>query len=131
MLLTAVMLSTASAFTQAPLPAALPPPYTPQELDRIVVRVALYPDPLLAQVLAAATYAFQIPDAARWADAHSYLSDSGLSQAMAEDQFPRYAGSRPIEAHQLNTPTAHGATGAPGASESLNGFVHAADPLRA
>lgn len=30
----------------------------------------MYPDPLLAQVLAAATYPADIPDAARWANGH-------------------------------------------------------------
>ncbi len=59
--LSAVVLSTASAFAQAPLPAAaLPPSSTPQELETIVARVALSPDPLPAQGLAAATYATQI-----------------------------------------------------------------------
>ena len=43
-------------FEQA-LPAAQPPvTYTAAELDRIVSPIALYPDPLLAQVLAAATF---------------------------------------------------------------------------
>ena len=71
----------AGALAQAPLPnppqppvaqgAALPGPapaaYPAAELDRIVSPIALYPDPLLAQVLAAATFYDQIPDAAGWA----------------------------------------------------------------
>jgi Protein of unknown function (DUF3300) len=32
-------------------------------LDELVARVALYPDPLLAQVLTASTFSDQIPDA--------------------------------------------------------------------
>src|SRR5665213_2231202 len=47
--------------------AQAPPSYPPPELDRLVQRVALYPDPLLAQVLSASTFANEIPDAARWA----------------------------------------------------------------
>ncbi|MFZ1158551.1 MAG: DUF3300 domain-containing protein, partial [Candidatus Sulfotelmatobacter sp.] len=52
---------------QAPPPdqasdQAPPPSYSPDQLDKLVSRVALYPDPLLAQVLAAATYSDQIPD---------------------------------------------------------------------
>src|SRR5476649_533438 len=52
-----------TAFAQAPLPAPpplpqtpasaslpLPPSYPPAELDRVVSPIALYPDPLLAQV---------------------------------------------------------------------------------
>ena len=42
------------------------PSFTPEQLDKLVARIALYPDSLLAQVLAAATYSDQIPDAARW-----------------------------------------------------------------
>jgi hypothetical protein len=64
------------------------PVYPPAELDRITSPIALYPDPLLAQVLAAATYSDQIPDAARWADAHHYLSGPALASAMAADRIP-------------------------------------------
>ena len=35
----------------------------PVELDRSVARIALYPDPLVAQILSAATYSDQIPEA--------------------------------------------------------------------
>jgi hypothetical protein len=55
------------------------------EHDRIVSPIALYPDPLLAQVLAAATYADAIPDAARWSDNHHYLTDGRLTAAIAAD----------------------------------------------
>ncbi len=44
-----------------------PPSYKPAELDKLVSRIALYPDPLLAHILAATTYRDQIPDAAKWA----------------------------------------------------------------
>ncbi len=78
-----------SAYAQAPLPSAAPPPsYAPQELDRIVSPIALYPDPLLAQVLAAATYSSEIPDGASWSDSHHYLVDGRLTQAIAEDRLP-------------------------------------------
>jgi Protein of unknown function (DUF3300) len=53
--------------------------------------VAPYPDPLLAQVLAAATYASQIPEAARWADAHSYLSDVASLASVTEHDGILYA----------------------------------------
>jgi hypothetical protein len=49
-----------------------PPSFAPDQLDQLVSRIALYPDPLLAQILAAATFPDQIPDAARWADQHHY-----------------------------------------------------------
>lgn len=69
---------------QGPPPPMLPP----GELDRLVSRIALYPDPLLAQALAAATYTDQIPAAAAWADQHSYLRGDQLARAISEDRLP-------------------------------------------
>src|SRR5580704_18228024 len=43
-----------------------PPTFPPQQLDGIVSRIALYPDPLLAQILTASTFGNDIPDAALW-----------------------------------------------------------------
>jgi hypothetical protein len=72
-----------------PVEAQAPPPsYPPGELDNLVARIALYPDPLLAQVLAAATYPDQIPDAAKWADEHHYLRGDDLARAITEDHLP-------------------------------------------
>jgi len=72
-----------------PANAGAPPPsFPPEELDRIVSPVALYPDPLLAQALAATTYSADIPDAARWADEHHYLTGQALTAAMTADQLP-------------------------------------------
>lgn len=74
----------------APLPAGAPLPaaYPPVELERIVSPIALYPDALLAQVLTAATFWTEIPDAAGWADEHHYLTGPALTSAMAADQVP-------------------------------------------
>ena len=93
---------TSAAFAQAPLPppppddqgAPLPAPpqasqsFTPQELDRIVSPIALYPDPLLGQLLTAATYSPEIPDAAHWADEHHYVPPAQLPAAISADQLP-------------------------------------------
>src|ERR1700680_1461882 len=65
-----------------------PPTYSPEQLDKMVSRIALYPDPLLAQVLAAATFPDQIPDAARWADQHHYLTGDALAAAISGDRLP-------------------------------------------
>jgi hypothetical protein len=66
-----------------------PPPYMPpQQVDSLVQRVALYPDPLLAQVMTAATFWDQIPQAAGWANQHSYLHGQQLAQAIQDDQLP-------------------------------------------
>jgi hypothetical protein len=69
-----------TAFAQGPFP--------PRQLDGLVSRIALYPDPLLAQVLTASTFPDQIPDAARWADQHAYIHGDDLSRAIAEDNLP-------------------------------------------
>lgn len=64
------------------------PMLPPGELDGLVSRIALYPDPLLAQVLSAATYSDQIPDAAKWADEHHYLTGDALAAAISGDHLP-------------------------------------------
>jgi hypothetical protein len=87
---TAVLILTgiaaASAIAQAPPPP--PPSFAPQQLDQLVARVALYPDALLAQILAASTYPADIPAAAQWADQHHYLAGQDLANAISADQLP-------------------------------------------
>lgn len=58
-----------------------------RELDDLVAPVALYPDALLAQVLVAATYPFQIAKADQLIDASSELSDEELSDALAAQEW--------------------------------------------
>src|SRR5262245_22433996 len=82
------VLTAAPARAQAPQPGGNPPSYSPADLDRIVSPIALYPDPLLAQVLAASTYPDDIAEAASWADGHSYLTGDSLSAAIAADEPP-------------------------------------------
>jgi hypothetical protein len=67
---------------------AQPVPLTPPQLDQLVTRIALYPDPLLARVLTASTYSDQIFEAATWADQHSYLKGDDLAQAIKDDHLP-------------------------------------------
>jgi Protein of unknown function (DUF3300) len=68
---------------QGPPPAML----APQQLDQLVARIALYPDPLLAQVLTASTFWDQIQPAADWANRHSYLHGDALANAIQEDNL--------------------------------------------
>jgi hypothetical protein len=65
-----------------------PPPVAPQQLDQLVQQIALYPDPLLAQVLTASTFWDQIPDATTWAQQHSGLTGDALAQAIQTDNLP-------------------------------------------
>lgn len=72
----------------APAAAQDAPYYSPDQLDHLVSRVALYPDPLLAQVLAAATFPDEIQDAARWADQNRYMHGDELAARIQYDQLP-------------------------------------------
>jgi hypothetical protein len=65
-----------------------PPVYSPDQLNNLVSGIALYPDPLLAQVLAAATFPDQIADAASFANANRNLSGSDLANAIMTANLP-------------------------------------------
>jgi hypothetical protein len=64
------------------------PYFAPPQLDRMVSRIALYPDPLLAQTLAAATFPDQISDASYWADEHRGMGGNELADSIQGDQLP-------------------------------------------
>lgn len=77
------------AQAQAPPDQAQAPPYTtqtPDQLQRLVAPIALYPDSLVAQVLAASTFPEQVVEADRWVQAHPDLKGNDLGQAV--DQQP-------------------------------------------
>ena len=54
-------------------------PETPAQLQQLVAPIALYPDELVAQILAASTYPTQIVDADRWLGTHSDLQGEQLA----------------------------------------------------
>lgn len=65
----AVSLALALTLLAAPLPAQeyeAYQPFSPDQLDNLLAPIALYPDPLLAQVLLAATFPDQIDEASRF-----------------------------------------------------------------
>ncbi len=62
---------------QSPTP---PAQQSPQELQQLVAPIALYPDALVAQILAASTYPTQIVEADRWLQSHSDLKGEKLAQ---------------------------------------------------
>lgn len=51
---------------------------SPQQLDDLVAPIALYPDPLVAEILAASTYPMEIAEAQQWARDHSKWKPSKL-----------------------------------------------------
>jgi hypothetical protein len=52
-----------------------PPLFTDQELDNLLAPIALYPDPLLAQMLPASTYTEEIADAYDWLGSSGAISE--------------------------------------------------------
>jgi Protein of unknown function (DUF3300) len=63
--------------SQTPVQAAQ---QTPEQLQELVAPIALYPDSLVAQILAAATYPDQVVEADRWLQQHSDLEGEQLGQ---------------------------------------------------
>ncbi|MGA7918072.1 MAG: DUF3300 domain-containing protein [Candidatus Acidiferrales bacterium] len=71
----------------APPPAPPGPLLTEKQLENLVARIALYPDPLLAQILTASTYWNELSEAAAWANEHSYLKGDALADAIRADNL--------------------------------------------
>jgi hypothetical protein len=80
-----VALSTAGVHAQTPAPY---PYFSPDDADKLVADLALYPDSLLSQMMAAATFPDEIPGAAQWGDQHHYLTGDALARAIREDHLP-------------------------------------------
>jgi hypothetical protein len=69
-------------------PAAVPS-LTQQQLDQLVAPVALYDDPLLADILTAATYPLEVVEAERWVidPANAALKGDALTAALADQDW--------------------------------------------
>jgi hypothetical protein len=77
------------ATEQAPPANGQAPTYaqqTPEQLQQLVAPIALYPDSLVAQVLAAATFPDQVVEADRWVQGNPNLKGDDLAKAV--DQQP-------------------------------------------
>ena len=92
----ALLFAAFAAFAQIPPPPAgfppAPPPanllaFSQQELDQMLAPIALYPDPLLSQILMAATYPLEIVEAARWIAAYPGLRGDDAVRAVAAQQW--------------------------------------------
>src|SRR5215467_13170210 len=60
---------------------------TPGQLDSLVAPIALYPDPMLSQMLVASTYPLEIVEAGRWLNQHSNLKGKDLADAAAKQPW--------------------------------------------
>lgn len=82
------------AHVQADEPAtSLPeddqPAFSQQELDQMLAPIALYPDPLLSQILMASTYPLEVVEAARWSRASpGLMGDNAVRAAQQQDWDP-------------------------------------------
>ncbi len=76
--------SGASQSTNSPTAA---PQLSAQELQQLVAPIALYPDALVAQILAAATYPTQVVEADRWMQRHSNLKGEELAKEVDKQDW--------------------------------------------
>ena len=79
------LLAQAQQTTSAAQPATAKIPS--DQLDSLVAPVALYPDPLLAQTLAASTYPLEIIQLQQWLEKNKNLKDQALADAVAKQPW--------------------------------------------
>jgi len=83
----ALALALAPGFTQVSALAQNQPAFTQQQLDQMLAPIALYPDPLLSQMLMASTYPLEVVEAARWSKAHPGLKGDDAVRAVAQQSW--------------------------------------------
>ena len=59
----------------------------PDQLDSLVAPIALYPDSLLAQTLAASTYPIEVVQLQQWMDKNKNLQGQALADAAAKQPW--------------------------------------------
>jgi hypothetical protein len=72
-----------AAGSTEPTAAKIPP----DQMDSLVAPIALYPDPMLAQVLAASTYPLEIIQLQQWLAKNPKLKDKALADAVAKQPW--------------------------------------------
>ena len=79
----------ARVFAQAPPPPQPPPQQllSPDQLENLVAPIALYPDPLLSQVLAASTYPLEIVEVDQWMRQNGNLHGTQLMDAARQQNW--------------------------------------------
>jgi len=60
---------------------------SPEQLQQLVAPIALYPDSLVAQILAASTFPEQVVEADRWVQNHPDLKGEALGQAVDKEPW--------------------------------------------
>jgi hypothetical protein len=77
----------ADAAPSAPPLASTDQTWTPEEMEALLAPIALYPDPVLSQVLLASTNPQEVLDAGNWLIDNPTLADKALDQAAAKAGF--------------------------------------------
>src|SRR5215470_3099751 len=81
--LVALLLMPAVAAAQTDQGAApSPPPFNNEQLEQLVAPIAVYPDPLIAQILMASTYPLEVVQAARLVSANANLKGAQLDEEL-------------------------------------------------
>ncbi|QOY91768.1 DUF3300 domain-containing protein [Paludibaculum fermentans] len=92
----ALLVALPVSYAQEPADSASAPPpdvqqsvpqLSQQQLSNLVAPIALYPDPLLSQVLAASTYPLEIVEAHQWLAENKNLSGSQLIDAAKQQNW--------------------------------------------
>jgi hypothetical protein len=86
-LLLVALVAPAPLWAQAPPGGQGPPAFKPEELDQVAAPIALYPDPLVAQILMASTYPLELVEAARFAKANPNLTGTPLDEALKQQTW--------------------------------------------
>jgi len=74
-------------WAQAPPAAPEAPRWSPEELSNIVAPIALYPDLLLSEVLAASTYPLELTEAQQWMRQNANLRGQQLVEAAKQQNW--------------------------------------------
>src|SRR5437879_3989503 len=89
---TLVLATSPSGFAQQADQSTTPAPVqaaqeTPEQLQQMVAPIALYPDALVAQILAASTYPAEVVEADRWMQQHTDLKGDQLAQEVNKQNW--------------------------------------------
>ena len=76
-----------TAQAQEPAPGQQAPLLAREQLDDLVAPIALYPDPLLSQVLVASTYPLELVEAQQWMQSNQGLNGQQLTAAAREQNW--------------------------------------------
>lgn len=63
------------------------PAFSQAQLEQTLAPIALYPDPLLSQILMASTYPLEVVEVARWSRSHANLSGEDAVWAAADENW--------------------------------------------